>query len=265
LNISIEWFKDSVNVLNGTSYIANTSYGSWYCKVNASDAFNSTVLSSNTVVLSPPAQPSSSSSSGGGGSGGGGGGGSRPVSNTTKPDITKNVSQNTNNASNASAETSTISTVEEPVTPTNQTPTVEQPTVIHTSLLSQWYVYLIVMFIIAIPVLLTLRRPKVQTDDMILKFIRNSLQAGYTKHAIRHVLKLRYSSSIVRHHLSQIKDKPVKRPKAPQSAIYPQNTINQLTIYIQHQKQLGFKENHIKQALINYGYSKKVVDSLCSP
>jgi hypothetical protein len=76
------------------------------------------------------------------------------------------------------------------------------------------------------------------------------------------VLKSRYNRLVAYHHLKLVKNKPIKQPIAADTTIYNQDTIEKLVAYVTHQKLQGCKDKDIKLALINYGYSKKIIEEV---
>jgi hypothetical protein len=90
------------------------------------------------------------------------------------------------------------------------------------------------------------------------------LDAGYNKQAIKTALSVKFSPSIINHHLRLTKARQNIRYKHPvdDNVVYDQSTIQKVKAYVQHQKAHHFRDIDIRNVLLHYGYSRKLVNQL---
>ena len=254
VGVVIEWYKNNQYVTKGPTTLSKLNLAvndMWYCLINISDPYNKTYRSSNTITITTVASSVAQAPA----SGGGGGAdvetpiapkGFNPLE--IKP-IPVPVSQNNN-----------PELVTNP--PINQIKdaVLEQPkSILSKTIPINTYLFAAIAFITILTSVLIFHHPKnIPTNSLLQNFVDQSLYAGYSKNAIRTALKERYSASIINHHLIGEPNIRYKDP-APDSTIYNSSTIAQLKEYIRHQRLQGFKDADIKEALLHYGYSNKVL------
>jgi DNA-binding transcriptional MerR regulator len=105
----------------------------------------------------------------------------------------------------------------------------------------------------------------IPTNDVILRYTRQALFAGYSYDAIRKALRTRHNDSTIDHHFHLLQmhdykpvirfDKPVERNIADRAPL-----IMAIKIYIKAQKAQGFDQQDIKNALLHYGHDKSIVE-----
>lgn len=272
VNMTILFYKNNaVNSIivqqdiNGTfSAMTNSSPGTWYCQVSATDGLNTTIAQSNTITISEPVIEEKPSRGGGGG----GGGGSSIIKEepVDKPKQDKPIKQDIETIDKKPQKA-----LEEPVTEDTM-PTIEEvaPIIVEepkkiTVWEKYWKIYVLwTIIFLVITFLLTRNKVEVKQDDKLNDYIIKSLQAGYSYSAIRRALKRQYKQTIIDQHfhilrranLKPMKIKKIERyvPKERQK-----QAIISIKAYIVQQKKMGYKEKDVVNVLIQNGYPKTLI------
>ena len=135
---------------------------------------------------------------------------------------------------------------------------------------NNFIIYLITLSLIVVIIgtmtglILLKRNDNVETDVLIINYIEKALDIGYDKKAIRTALKVKFPRSVIHHHLNLVKAEPkVRHPIPVSDAIeYDPRTVQKVKEYIMHQKEHHFLDKDIRNVLLHYGYSKRLVETI---
>lgn len=103
-------------------------------------------------------------------------------------------------------------------------------------------------------------------EKNLVQYIKKELEYGYSFEAIKHALYQRHNKNLIDSVISRLAHEGFKQKRrAEASKDINEDMFNYLTNliieYIQKQQKKGFKLNHIKEALKNYGHSELVINA----